>query len=131
MLTDAQKVDVRRWAGYPLSAADRPATDGEDDALIFTRRLWSTLEHRLNNLTAQEETVLAAVYLTNLAALESAIPAMSADLDTDSAGTWKANPLEMPQRFSLFNRWRREMCAFIGVDPGPGLGTGGMSIVRC
>lgn len=129
MLTDAQKVDVRRWAGYPLAAADRPATDGEDDALVFTRRLWSTLEHRLNNLTGQEEDVLANVYLTNLATLEAAIPAVS--LDTMAAGTWQWNPLELSQRTSLFNKWRREMCAFIGVEPGPGLGMGGMSIVRC
>jgi len=130
MLTDAQKLDVRRWAGYPLTA-DAPASDSEDDAVVFTRRLWSTLEHRLNNLTAAEEDVMSNVYLSNLATLEAAIPAMTDSLDTDSAGTWKANPLEMSQRSSLFNKWRREMCSFIGVEPGPGLGAGGMTVVRC
>jgi hypothetical protein len=130
MLTDAQKVDVRRYAGWPATA-DQPATDDSDDAYVYTLRLvTTTLEHRLNNLTAAEETVLTNVYLTNLATLESAIPAMSDDLDTDAAGTWKANPLELGQRFRLFNRWRREMCAFIGVEPGPGLGAGGANIVR-
>ena len=128
MLTDAQKTDVRRYAGYPLTA-DTPASDSQDDAVIFTRRLWSTLEHRLNNLTGAEETVMGT-YLTNLNALEAAIPAMSDDLDTNSAGTWVANPQELSQRFTLFNKWRREMCAFIGVEPGPGLGTGGINIVR-
>jgi hypothetical protein len=55
---------------------------------------------------------------------------MSGNLDTSAAGTWQANPLEMGQRVRLFNKWRREMCAFIGVEPGPSLGPGGMNIVR-
>ena len=123
-------MDVRRWAGYPVTA-DYPATDDSDDAYVYTLRIVvTTLEHRLNNLTAFEETALTTVYLTNLTTLEAAIPAMSESLDTSAAGTWQANPLEYAQRVKLFNKWRREMCVFLGVEPGPGLGSGGMSIAR-
>lgn len=128
-LTDSQKTDVRRYAGYG-AVADAPVGENADDAYVRTIQIWTTLAHRLDNLSGAEETVLTNVYLTNLNTLEAAIPAMSDDLDTNSAGTWVANPQEMSQRFSLFKRWCREMCAFLGVEPGPGLGTGGINIVR-
>jgi len=128
-LSAAQKVNTRRWAGYPLMA-DAPATETSDIAYVRTRNQITTLEHRLNNLTTEEEAVLIDVYLTNLTTLEAAIPAMSDDLDTNAAGTWVANPQEVGQRIRLFNKWRREMCAFIGVEPGPGLESSGTGIVR-
>jgi hypothetical protein len=31
---------------------------------------------------------------------------------------------------NLFNKWRRQMCSFIGIPPGPWLGKGGCQVVR-
>src|SRR5512146_222267 len=124
-LTAAQKTNVRRWAGY-AATADALIDDSHDDAFVITLGVRTTLEHRLNTLTAAEESVLTTFYLTQLATLEAAIPAMTGSLDTDSAGSWQANPRELDQRIRLFNRVRRDMCAYIGVDPGPSLGLGGM-----
>lgn len=130
-LTDRQKVDVRRYAGYTV-VANQPVDDSLDVAYVsgLAQTTLVTLANRLDNMSSDEESALTEIYLDKLAILEAAIPDMSEDLDTDAAGTWKANPLELGQRTSLFNRWRRAMCNFIGVDPGPGLGEGGMRIIR-
>jgi len=130
VLTDAQKADVRRYAGYPL-LADTTADDSRDFAYGFVSPgVWHTLNHRLNNLRPEEETVLINVYLTNLNTIESQIPASGTDLDTNVAAVWERNPNEVSDRQALFDDWRRRMCYFIGVAPGPSLGRGGISISR-
>lgn len=129
-LTDAQKADVRRYAGYPM-LADTVADNSRDFAYGWVSPgVWQTLEHRLNNMKPEEETVLITVYLTNLATLEAAIPAASADLDTDQAAVWKRNKNQVHDQRDLFDDWRRRMCYFIGVAPGPSLGSGGLTIER-
>ncbi len=129
-LDDSQKVNVRRWAGYPLMA-DNPATDSSDIAYVHTRNAISTLEHRLNNLTTAEESVLVDVYLDKLETLETDVLKAGDNIDTLEAGPWKSNPRELGDRQRLFNSWRRQMCAFMGLEPGPGLGDGGLTLVRC
>lgn len=124
MLTDAQKVDVRRFCGYP--AYGSIPTQG------FASRFfqhYGTLEFRLNNLQPAEETVVVVTYLANLYTLESAIPAIAANLDTDKAAIWTHNKNEQRDRERLFDGWRRKLCAFLGVPPGPELGDGGVSVV--
>ena len=126
MLTDAQKADARRWMGYAT------LNDGESDYV------WSSLSPfgqvalsaKLDALNATDQTVLVDTYLTTLAAMEAAIPAAAANLDTLIAGPWTANPREMSQRSALFNKWRRAMCGFLGFAPGPALGAGGITLVR-
>jgi hypothetical protein len=88
------------------------------------------MQHRLTNLRPEEESILVNTYLTNLYVLEAAIPAAGANLDTDQAAVWTRNKSEVGDRTKLFNQWRRNMCAFIGVAPGPSLGAGGLSVVR-
>jgi hypothetical protein len=135
MLTDAQKVDVRRWAGYQLQG------DGESQPFtvpVFTSTTVGgsgvmpgmTLDYRLDHMSVSEETVLVDTFLTPLAGLETAILGAAANLDTDQAAVWKRNPREVADRNSLFNQWRRRMCGFIGIAPGPELGEGGMTLVR-
>lgn len=133
-LTDAQKVDVRRWAGYPVS--------GDASVVVYSDPVYFhagprdglnalTLEGRLDHLTEGEETVLVNVYLTPLTALEAAIPTVGDNLDTDVAAVWKRNVNEQSDRERLFKSVCRRMCAFLGVPPGPGLGSGnGISLVR-
>lgn len=127
MLTDAQKLDVRRWMGYPS------LSDGELDMVRWNpySRTSMSLTERLENLTSTEEVSLTDAYLTPLAAMETALINVGDNLDTLVAGPWTANPQEMAQRSALFNKWRRDMCTFLGFQPGPGLGSGGITLVRC
>lgn len=110
---------------------DTVADDSRDFAYGFVSPgVWQTLYHRLNNMRPEEEAVLVNTYLTNLNTLEAQIPASGEDLDTKAASVWERNPKQVSDRADLFNMWRRNMCAFIGVAPGPTLGDGGMQIVR-
>ncbi len=85
---------------------------------------------RLNSMSASEESVLINTYLTKLALLETAITDASDNLDTDVAAIWTHNKNEVSDRMNLFNKWRRLMCSFIGIPPGPWLGNGGTRVVR-
>jgi len=127
-LTAQQMSDCRRWAGYPL-LGDTVADDSRDFAYGFVSPgVWQTLQHRLTNLRPEEEATLINVYLANLTLLESDIPAARANLDTDVAAVWEHNAKELDDRMRLFDNWRRRMCKFIGVAPGPALGDGGASV---
>ena len=132
MLTAAQNSDVRRFAGYPL-LADTVANDSQDFAYGWVSSgVWQTLEHRLTNLRPEEEATLISVYLTNLTALEVAIVGAGDNLDTNVAAVWTRNTKEVSDRMDLFDDWRRRMCYFIGIAPGPSLGSddGSVSIGR-
>lgn len=130
MLTDQQQADVRRFAGYPM-LGDTTADDSRDFAYGFVSPgVWQTLNHRLTNMRPEEENTLVSIYLTNLYTLEAAIPASGADLDTNKAAVWERNPNQVADRQGLFDEWRRRMCQFIGVAPGPTLGDGSVTISR-
>lgn len=130
MLTDQQKTDVRRYAGYPM-VGDTPVDNTRDFAYGWVSPgVWETLFRRLNSMSASEENVLINTYLTKLALLETAITDASDNLDTDVAAIWTHNKNEVSDRMNLFNKWRRMMCSFIGIPPGPWLGNGGTRVVR-
>lgn len=130
MLTDQQTADTRRFCGYPM-LADTVADDSRDFAYGWVSPgVWQTLEHRLTNMRPEEESILVTTYLANLYILETAIPASGADLDTKVAAVWERNPTQVAERTDLFDDWRRRMCYFIGVAPGPSLGDGGMTMSR-
>ena len=122
--TDAQKVDIRRFCGY--------AAFGGQPVQAFGHRFYQhygTLEFRMNNLLPEEEAVIAETYLANLADLETAIPATSENLDTDVAAVWTHNRHEQRDRERLFDSWRRRLCGFLGIPPGPELGSAGVKLV--
>ena len=121
--TDAQKADVRRFCGYPAYGA---GATGFDSWRFF--QAFGTLEYRLNNLSAAEVAVTLQ-YLSTLATLESAIPPSSDNLDTDSAAAWTHNQNETTDRMKLFDTWRRRLCGFLGVPPGPALANAGVSLI--
>ena len=114
-LTDAEKVDIRRFCGYPMYVAG-PA--GFQSWRFF--QAYGVLEFRLNNMAAAEYQVLRQ-HLAQLYPLETAIPAVTGNLDTDQAAVWYRNKNEMADRRALFGNWRRHLCAFLGVPPGPEL----------
>lgn len=131
MLTDQQLANTRRFAGYPM-IGDTTVDDSRDFAYGWVSPgTWQTLHHRLTSMRPEEEAILIDTYLANLVTLEQAIVSASSNLDTDEAAVWKRNKNEVSDRTKLFNKWRRDMCAFIGIAAGPSLGQGGASIVRC
>jgi len=118
-LTDAEKVDIRRFAGYPAYGA---GASGFSSWRYF--EAYGMLEYRLNNLSAAEFQVLRQ-YVAQLYTLETAIPSTSDNLDTDQAAVWFHNKNELRDREQLFDAWRKRLCGFLGIPPGPALNVGG------
>lgn len=122
--TSAQLVEVRRHCGYPAYG---------DGAVVFPApwimRQYLALEYRMLHMSADEGAVVVNTYLANLTTLETAIPGTSANLDTDQAAVWKHNANEMRDRNALFDSWRRRLCNFLGVPPGPNFGGPSNSLV--
>jgi hypothetical protein len=120
-LTDRQKADCQRWMGY-----------GVTERVGYGRSIPMEplgLMEALDALDATDEEILTERYLDLLPALEQAILDAGANLDTQAAGPWIANPREMSQRKSLYNGLRRDLCSFLGFAPGPALGNGGMTVL--
>jgi hypothetical protein len=121
--TDAQKTDVRRYCGYPAYGA---GASGFQGWRFF--QAYGLMEFRLNNLSTSEIAVVLS-YLSTLASLEGAITDASTRLDTAEAAVWTRNPNELRERAGLFDDWRRRLCAFLGLPPGPALGDGTIALV--
>jgi len=121
--TDAQKTDIRRYCGYPAYGA---GASGFQGWRFF--QAYGLMEFRLNNLSDAEIAVVVN-YLTTLATLETAITDASSRLDTEAAAVWTRNPYEVRERAALFDDWRRRLCGFLGLPPGPGLGDGSLALV--
>ena len=121
--TDAQKTDVRRYCGYPAYGAGAAGFQGWR---FF--QAYGLLEFRLNNL-APAEVAVVGNYLTTLATLEFAVTEAGSRLDTAEAAVWTRNPYEVRERAALFDDWRRRLCGFLGLPPGPALGDGTLTLV--
>lgn len=122
--TEKERTDIRRYCGYPVFGAQPTQGFGYR---FFT--WYGNLEYKLNNLQGSEEDVVRNVYLANLALLESDITSSRANLDTDKAAVWTHNKDEVKDRTALLDDWRRRLCGFLGVPPGPGLCNAGIRIV--
>ena len=124
MLNSLQKTDVRRFAGYP-SLGDTIADDSRDFAYSWVSPgILQTLEHRLNNLRVDEESILITKYINILNDLEDAVVSATDNLDTNAAAVWTHNKNEVADRENLFKRKRINMCQFLGIKPGNGLNAG-------
>ncbi len=121
--TDSELTDLRRHTGYPAYGI---GNGGFSNWRFY--QAYGMLEYRLQRLSAAEEAV-ARTYISTLAQLEQAVSAVSATLDTDSAAAWVRNARELAERTRLFDDWRRRLCGFLGVPPGPSLGDGGLRMV--
>lgn len=112
--SDSEKTDIRRFCGYPVF--------GQSPNQFVGYRFfqaYGNLEFKMNNLMPAEEIVVRTTYLANLLVLESAVPTTSSNLDTDRAAVWYHNKNELRDREALLNTWRRKLCGFLGVPPGP------------
>lgn len=121
--TEQERTDVRRFCGYPAYGA---ANSGFQNWRFY--QAYGTLEFRLNYLSTTEEAVVRQ-YLGTLQGLESAVPGAGDNLDTAAAAVWTHNANEVRDRSRLFDDWRRRLCGFLGLPPGPALGTGGIAFV--
>ena len=121
--TSAQAADIRRYCGYPAYGAG-PA--GFQGWRFFTA--YGLLEFRISNLSPDEETVVTH-YLATLGQLEAAVTEAGSRLDTAQASVWTRNPAEVRERTALFDDWRRRLCGFLGLPPGPALGDGTLKLV--
>lgn len=129
MLTVAEQVDVRRFMGYSVT--------GDGTSFPFRELVYSevsymglSIDYRLQHLVMEEEAVVRNVYLARLNILEKAITDAGDNLDTDVAAVWAHNKNEVHDRTKLFKQWCRNLCEFLGFEPGPKLGTGALRIVR-
>ena len=126
--TNQERVDIRRFCGYGMFGGTSSPAFGYR---FFTQ--YGTLEYKLSNPAAEEETTLRLTYLTgnptSLYALEAALYGTTANLDTEQAAVWTHNKNEMRDRKRLFDQMRRDLCDFIGIEPGPGL-TGNSGTMR-
>ncbi len=77
----------------------------------------------MNNLAPNELCVVRR-YLGTLSTLEVAVPQVADNLDTDQASVWTHNKNEQDDRLRLLDEWRRRLCGFIGIPPGPSLSSG-------
>lgn len=118
-LTDAEKTDARRFCGYPAYGA---GSAGFQNWRFY--QVYGLMEFRLNNLAAAEEAVLRR-YLATLTTLEFAVPRSGENLDTDQAAVWTHNRSETEDRAALLDDWRRRLCGFLGIPPGPALSSAG------
>ena len=116
-LVDAELTDARRFCGYPAYGA---GASGFQSWRFFT--VYGTLEYRLANLSTSELVVIRG-YLSQLNALEVALLGAGANLDTDQAAVWQRNRNELNDRDALFTSWRVRLCGFLGIPPGPAIGT--------
>jgi len=123
MFSDSEKTDIRRFCGYPAYGA---AAAGFENWRFY--QVYGLLEFRINNLSAEEEAIVRR-YLAQLTALEFAVPRAGDSLDTDQAAVWTRNSNEVRDRTALFDEWRRRLCGFLGIPPGPALTDCGITLV--
>jgi hypothetical protein len=122
-LSDAERVDIRRFCGYPAYGA---APTGMQSWRFF--QIYGLLEFRLSNLS-DSEIAITRRYLGTLTTLEVAVPAASENLDTDQASMWTRNKDEVTDRIRLLDEWRQRLCGFLGVPAGPALSGGTIALV--
>ncbi|MEQ1694775.1 MAG: hypothetical protein ABL901_02945 [Hyphomicrobiaceae bacterium] len=116
MFTDAEKVKLRRFMGYPAY--------GEGNNQFQSWRYFTsygTLEFKFNHMTADEEAETRS-FLTRIQTLYDDIFGARANMDTASAAIWTRNPIEVAERRALYDMQRSELCNFLGQPRGPHFG---------
>jgi hypothetical protein len=114
--TDVQIAQIRYYAGYTAYAAF---------GYILSPGM-ATLDTQLANMSDAEQAILVNTFLAVLPGLETAIDSMSGTLGVAVAAVFTRNVDEQSERNRQFNMKRRRMCAYIGCEPGPELGSLGM-----
>lgn len=122
-LSDSERTDARRFCGYPAYGSGAAGFQGWR---FF--QAYGLLEYRLTNMS-DAEIAVTRTYLASLGGMEAAVPAAAMNLDTDQAAVWTRNAHEVGDRQALLDDWRRRLCGFLGVPPGPALAGAGVTLV--
>lgn len=116
--TDAQKVQIRKYCGYPVM--------GNSATQFFGYRYFThygQMEFHLNNLSSEEETEVVS-QLSELNQLEQDLYGTSGvrdNIDTAKAAVWERNKAELTERKALYRSARLRLCQAVGTVPGPQL----------
>ncbi|QDH16789.1 hypothetical protein [Swingsia samuiensis] len=111
-LNESEKVDIRRFCGYPVIGS----CDTSQGSWRFFQQE-GTLEWRMNHLSSSERQQVRG-YIAQLEAMELALAHSSDNLDTERAASWFHNQNEVSDRLQLFWIWRKRFCTFLGVSGG-------------
>jgi hypothetical protein len=111
------KVDIRRMCGYGSYGV---GATGFFEMGFFIPS-YQVLELRMNTLTASEFSRVTNNYLAKCLQLEQDIYDTRETVNIDTAAVYKRNLNEGRERHNEFNYWRRALCQFFGIDPGPQL----------
>lgn len=114
--TDAQKVAIRKYCGYPAF--------GSVPVPNFSWRYsteYGDLEFYMDNLSSAEQDQVTNVYLPNLVLLEQDVPNTRQNSDTSQAAVWYRNKNELKERWDNYTLLRKQLCDFLGCEYGPKL----------
>lgn len=116
-LTAQQLVDLRFYMGWSVTGNTTSAPYRE---LVYSDVSYFglSIDYRLSNLSQEEENVVTGYFLPNLKSRRDEIQAAADNLDTDRAAIWTRNRSEVGDRTALYNALRRELCSFLGFQPG-------------
>jgi len=114
--TDAQKVDIRHYCGFPAYGVAPLANFWMRSTYVSVQ-----IEFVMRALAPEEEVIVIDQYLPTLRLLESDIPNTRVNIDTARAAVWYRNANELAERVTLYTYWRKRLCRFIGSYYGPEL----------
>lgn len=115
-LKESELVQIRRMMGYPAMGG---INAGQQSWRFF--QAYGFNEWRIRNM-APDEYMQIRVFLKDCLRLEREIYKSSENLDTDQAAVWKHNKSEVADRVRLYQYARIQLCQFMGIPPGAGLG---------
>lgn len=124
VIPEDTKVDLRRYCGYPAYGV---GTTGFYE-LGYWLPIFQQLEYRLNNMTVSEYARITDLYLANLLQLEQDIFDTRQTVNIQEAAVYKRNLNESRERHTEFMYWRKSLCQFLGISPGPEMSSGGNNI---
>ena len=122
--TDTEKADIRRFCGYPTYGGLGGA--GFQGWRFYQE--YGLLEFRMNNL-APAEYQNVRYLLSVLYPIEAALKGRYQTLNVSAAGPFTRNRNEVRDARADFDENRRDLCAAVGVPPGPLLGDAGIRVV--
>lgn len=123
VVPDDVKVDVRRFCGY--GSYGFGATGFFEMGWFLPS--YQVLELRIETLTVSEYARVTGLYLSNLYQIETDIFNTRQTVNIQQAAVYTRNLNEVRERHSEFSWWRRQLCSFFGIPPGPELVNSGMN----
>ncbi len=117
-LSDPQKTQVRYYCGYGMYGDQAMPANGYR---FITQ--YGELEYKMITLLPDEYDKIVNFFLVNLPVLETDVYGVRNNMDTKQAAVWYWNEKEQRDRTRLYNYFRKELCRFLNIPPGEGLGS--------